>query len=86
MKNVNKKKTRKLDFKTYYDVIDRFRRKKTSLRSESRKLGFHQDIAKRVLTGETKTELSLKRKEWLIRLSKGLPIEEPKTETTGEPA
>jgi len=86
----NKKNTRKLDYKTFYAVINRFKRMRTSLCKESKKLGFHHDLGKRALLGETRGEVSLKRKELLIRVSKGLTIEteaqelEPET-TTGEP-
>lgn len=82
----NKKTIRKLDLKTLRAVKAGFALLGTNLYAESKKLGFHHDLGKRALTGETQGEMSLKRKQWLIRVSKGLPHEEvpkePETLTT----
>jgi len=56
----------------------------TSLTEQARLLGVHPSYLRRVLKGEKKGESAEKWKEKIVRLSKGLPIEEPKTETTGE--
>ena len=82
----NKKNQRKLDLKTLRKVKAGFALLGTNLSAESKKLGFHHDLAKRALTGETQGEKSLQRKEWLLRLSQGLPKEPELETTTGETA
>ena len=78
------KNTKKLDLKTLRTVMARFTKNGTTLSAESKKLGFHAKSGQRALTGERKGKISLQRKNWLIRLSKGLPIEDQQPQTTGE--
>ncbi len=78
---MNKQKKTKRGSETFYAVTARFKRMGTSLYRESKKLGFHHELGKRALLGETQSDEALERRKLLIMVSKGQPVnsqEEPK--------